>query len=49
VVEQSRASIDQMLARIQARWPEKVEWLRLVDYFCEKECPVVKDGIWLDF
>jgi hypothetical protein len=38
-----------MLARIQARWPEKVEWLRLVDYFREKECPVVKDGIWLYF
>ncbi len=48
-VEQSNATIDQMLARIQAKWPDKVELLRPVDYFCEKECPVVKDGIWLYF
>jgi peptidoglycan/LPS O-acetylase OafA/YrhL len=48
-VEQSTAPIDQMLSRIQARWPDKVELLRPVDYFCEKECPVVKDGIWLYF
>ena len=48
-VEQSTASIDQMLSRIQARWPDKIELLRPEEYFCEKECPSVKDGIWLYF
>jgi peptidoglycan/LPS O-acetylase OafA/YrhL len=48
-VEQSTASTDQMLSRIQSRWPDKVELLRPEEYFCDKECPVVKDGIWLYF
>ena len=38
-----------MLSRFQARWPDKVELLRPVEYFCDDECPVVKDGIWLYF
>jgi peptidoglycan/LPS O-acetylase OafA/YrhL len=49
VVEQSTASINQMLSRIQARWRDRVELLRPVDHFCEEECPVVKDGVWLYF
>jgi peptidoglycan/LPS O-acetylase OafA/YrhL len=44
--EQSTGRIDQILSRIQAKWPDKVELLRPVDYFCDAECPVVKDGIW---
>ena len=47
--EQLTASMDQMLSRIQAKWPDKVELLRPADYFCDKECPVVKDGVWLYF
>jgi hypothetical protein len=43
------ASIDLMLSHVQAKWPDKVALLRPVDYFCERECPVVKDGIWLYF
>lgn len=46
-VEQSTAQISQMLSGIQAKWPDKVELLRPVDYFCDAECRVVKDGIWL--
>jgi hypothetical protein len=38
-----------MLLSIQARWPDKVELLRPVDYFCDKECPVIEDGVWLYF
>jgi hypothetical protein len=38
-----------MLSHVQAKWPDKVALLRPVDYFCERECPVVKDGIWLYF
>jgi peptidoglycan/LPS O-acetylase OafA/YrhL len=49
VVEQSTASMDEMLSRIQAKWPDKVELLRTVDYFCEEKCPVVKDGVWFYF
>jgi peptidoglycan/LPS O-acetylase OafA/YrhL len=44
--EQSTAKIDRMLSSIQAKWPENVAFLRPVDYFCDKNCPVVKDGIW---
>ena len=44
--ERSTARIDQMLSRVQAKWPDKVELLRPIDYFCDTECPVVKDGIW---
>ncbi len=44
--ETSTARIDQMLSRVQAKWPDKVELLRPIDYFCDTECPVVKDGIW---
>ena len=48
-VEQSTALIDQMLSRVQARWPEKIQLLRPEEYFCDKECPSVKGGIWLYF
>jgi peptidoglycan/LPS O-acetylase OafA/YrhL len=49
VVERSTAAMDQMLSRIQDRWPDKVQLLRPVDYFCDKNCPVVKDGVWFYF
>jgi peptidoglycan/LPS O-acetylase OafA/YrhL len=48
-VERSTASIDRMLLRVRDKWPDKVELLRPEDYFCDKECPVVEDGIWLYF
>jgi peptidoglycan/LPS O-acetylase OafA/YrhL len=48
-VERSTASVNQMLLRIQAKWPDKVELLRPEEYFCDQDCPVVKDGIWLYF
>jgi peptidoglycan/LPS O-acetylase OafA/YrhL len=47
VAEQNLSPVDTMLARIQHRWPDKVTLLRVVDYFCDSECPVVKDGLWL--
>ena len=49
IVERSTAPMDQMLSRIQARWPDKVELMRPVDYFCEEKCPVVKNGVWFYF
>ena len=45
--QDSTAPIDRMLAGIQARWPGQVAFFRPVNYFCETECPIVKDGIWL--
>jgi peptidoglycan/LPS O-acetylase OafA/YrhL len=47
--EQYTTSVDQMLSRIQAKWPDKVELLRPADYFCDKDCPVIADGVWLYF
>jgi hypothetical protein len=47
--EQSTASTNQMLSRIQAKFPGRIELLRPVDYFCDEECPVAKDGVWLYF
>jgi peptidoglycan/LPS O-acetylase OafA/YrhL len=47
VAVQNLAPVDTMLARIQQRWPDKVTLLRVVDYFCDSACPVVKDGLWL--
>jgi peptidoglycan/LPS O-acetylase OafA/YrhL len=49
LAQQSTAPIDRMLARIQKKWPDRIELMRPVDYFCGSECPVVKDGIWLYF
>jgi SGNH domain (fused to AT3 domains) len=49
VVERSTAPINQMLEKVRARWPRQVELLRPVDYFCDADCPVVKDGISLYF
>jgi SGNH domain (fused to AT3 domains) len=48
--EQATSSINQMLARVQAKWPDSVELLRPVDYWCDTECPVVRDdSVWLYF
>jgi peptidoglycan/LPS O-acetylase OafA/YrhL len=45
--EAAAAPIDQMLAQVQARWPDRIQLIRPVDYFCDSVCPVVKDGVWL--
>ena len=44
---QSVAPIDRILAGVRDRWPDRVALLRPVDYFCDAECPVTKDGLWL--
>ncbi len=49
VVEKETTSANEMLERISAKWPGKVKLLRPVDYFCDKECLIVHDGIWLYF
>jgi peptidoglycan/LPS O-acetylase OafA/YrhL len=49
VVEKETASANAMLERISAKWPGKVELMRPVDYFCDKECLIVNEGIWLYF
>jgi SGNH domain (fused to AT3 domains) len=45
--DQSVAPIDRILAGIRDSWPDRVALLRPVDYFCNAECPVTKDGLWL--
>jgi peptidoglycan/LPS O-acetylase OafA/YrhL len=46
-VERSGIEINQMLGRIQAKWPDQIELVRPVDYFCDTRCPTVQDGVWL--
>ncbi|MCA1452965.1 acyltransferase [Bradyrhizobium sp. BRP22] len=46
-VERSGSKINAMLSRVQAKWPDRIELLRPVDYFCGAECPVVAEGYWL--
>jgi peptidoglycan/LPS O-acetylase OafA/YrhL len=48
-VERATAPINQMLEKVREKWPRQVELLRPVDYFCDVDCPVVKDGISLYF
>jgi hypothetical protein len=45
--ERSTADINRVLERVQAKWPRQVTLLRPQDYFCDAQCPVVKDGVWL--
>jgi len=45
--ERSIESIDAVLATVRARWPDKVTLFRPIDHFCDSNCPVVKDNIWL--
>ncbi|MGA7805379.1 SGNH hydrolase domain-containing protein, partial [Bradyrhizobium sp.] len=47
MAERSTAPIDQVLSRIQAKWPDRVRLLRPIDYFCDLECPIEQDGILL--
>jgi hypothetical protein len=43
----SGAALNAMLERVRAKWPEQVYLLLPVDYLCDEQCPVVKDGAWL--
>ena len=45
--DQSVAPIDKILAGIRDSWPDRVALLRPVDHFCDADCPVTKDGLWL--
>ncbi len=47
VAERAVANIDTMLANVRAKWPDKVSFIRVVDYFCDSDCPIVKDDLWL--
>jgi len=45
--ERAVAPIDRVLESIGAKWPDRVTVLRPLDYFCDSECPVVINGLWL--
>jgi hypothetical protein len=47
VAAQAITPIDAVLARVQEKWPDKVALLRVIDFFCESDCPVVRDNLWL--
>lgn len=39
--------LNSMLERVRAKWPAQVDVLLPVDYLCDEQCPVVRDGAWL--
>ena len=45
--EKEGAVINAMLRDVQAKWPDQIDLLIPVDYFCDAECPFVRDGILL--
>jgi len=45
--DRSVTAIDEILAGVRDSWPDRVALLRPVDYFCDAECPVTRDGLWL--
>ncbi|MCP4619627.1 MAG: acyltransferase [Bradyrhizobium sp.] len=45
--ERMTAPVDRVLASVAAKWPDRVSVLRPMDYFCDSDCPVVANGIWL--
>ena len=45
--ERMTAPIDRVLTSVAAKWPDKVTLLRTVDYYCDSECPVVMNDVWL--
>ena len=47
IAETSVEPVDHILIDIQSKWPDRIVFLRTIDYFCDQECPVTKDGIWL--
>ncbi len=47
--EADGAEMNAMLARVQAKWPDRIELLRPVDYFCDPKCETMNDGLWLYF
>jgi hypothetical protein len=49
VAEASGALMNAVLERIKAKWPDNLELLRPVDYFCDAECATMDAGNWLYF
>ena len=44
---QDGAGINAMLARIRERWPDRIDLLLPAEAFCDIECPIIRDGVWL--
>jgi hypothetical protein len=46
-IEKDGAAANEVLAHIQSKWPDKIQLLKPVDYFCDSQCPVFSNGYWL--
>jgi peptidoglycan/LPS O-acetylase OafA/YrhL len=46
-IVKSGADINAMLARVQAKWPNQVSLMLPADYFCDEQCPIIRNGLWL--
>ena len=47
VATRETEQINAMLSTVQKKWPAQVSLLLPVDVFCDDQCPVVKNGVWL--
>ena len=46
-IARSGERVNAVLERVAARWANRVTLIKPVDYFCDEECPVVRNGLWL--
>jgi len=46
-ITRSGERVNAVLERVAARWARRVTLIKPVDYFCDEECPVVRNGLWL--
>ncbi|MGY4429482.1 peptidoglycan/LPS O-acetylase OafA/YrhL [Bradyrhizobium sp. F1.13.1] len=46
-IAHSGERVNAVLERVAARWAHRVTLIKPVDYFCDEECPVVRNGLWL--
>ena len=50
LAEAAGAQMNNLLARVQSKWPDSVQLLKPIDYLCgPSDCPTMHDGLWLYF
>jgi peptidoglycan/LPS O-acetylase OafA/YrhL len=46
-IARSGERVNAVLERVAAKWANRVTLIKPEDYFCDEECPVVRNGLWL--
>ena len=48
LAEVAGAQMNNLLARVQSKWPDSVQLLKPIEYLCgPSDCPTMHDGLWL--